>query len=66
MPMRYRKLFWLGILFIAVTSTALAVVSMGRKDITKAAMDAEDVASRAASISSESKASTVSAAASNK
>jgi hypothetical protein len=48
MRLRYRRLFWLGMLFIAVSSTAVALVSLRPKTGLRSANDSTDAASPSA------------------
>ncbi len=50
MPLRYRKLFWLGMLFTVVTSTAFALVSVRPKIGTDSVLESKDSFSSAAQI----------------
>ncbi len=47
MPVRYRKLFWLGMLFTVVTSTGFALVSVRPGIGTELAMESKDAGSPA-------------------
>ena len=47
MPVRHRRLFWLGMLFIVVSSTAFALVSLRPKTGPRSANDSKDAASPA-------------------
>ena len=48
MPVRHRRLFWVGMLFIVVSSTAFAFVSLSPKTGPGSANDSKDAASPAA------------------
>jgi hypothetical protein len=48
MPVRYRRLFWLATLFIAISSTTVALVSLRSKTDRKSANESQDAASSAA------------------